>query len=288
MTTTLLISTYNFPKALHLCLQSITQQTVMPNEVIVADDGSKSDTHDVIVFWRSKLACPIKHVWQEDTGFQLATIRNKALAIATCNYIIQIDGDIIMERHFIEDHLHYAEQGVFVCGSRSRINEAHTQRLFNGELLKLSFWRRGLTDRMNALRCSFLTPYFYDYNHLRGCNMAYWLADIKAINGYDEQIKSYGYEDEDVQERLKRIGKRKKFIKFMCIEYHLYHSEHPTKKNLAWRVECEFGATQGKTDLAKLAKKYNLDAIHDTVHEMARDEARHGKALKGLLDRYFK
>ena len=60
-----------------------------------------------------------------------------------------------------------------------------------------------------------------------------------------------------------------------------------TKKNLAWRVECEFGATAGKTELAKCAKKYNLDAIHDTVHEMARDEARHGKALKGLLDRYF-
>ena len=61
-----------------------------------------------------------------------------------------------------------------------------------------------------------------------------------------------------------------------------------TKKNLAWRVECEFGATAGKFELAKLAKKHNLDAIHDTVHEMARDEARHGKALKGLLDRYFK
>ena len=60
-----------------------------------------------------------------------------------------------------------------------------------------------------------------------------------------------------------------------------------TKKNLAWRVECEFGATAGKTELAKCAKKNNLDAIHDTVHEMARDEARHGKALKGLLDRYF-
>ncbi len=61
-----------------------------------------------------------------------------------------------------------------------------------------------------------------------------------------------------------------------------------TKKNLAWRVECEYGATAGKFDLAKLAKKYNLDAIHDTVHEMARDEARHGKALEGLLKRYFK
>ena len=60
-----------------------------------------------------------------------------------------------------------------------------------------------------------------------------------------------------------------------------------TKANLAWRVDCEFGATQGKTDLALCAKKNGLDAIHDTVHEMARDEARHGKALKGLLDRYF-
>ena len=61
-----------------------------------------------------------------------------------------------------------------------------------------------------------------------------------------------------------------------------------TKKNLAWRVDCEFGAVQGKTDLAKCAKKNGLDAIHDTVHEMARDEARHGKALKGMLERYFK
>ena len=60
-----------------------------------------------------------------------------------------------------------------------------------------------------------------------------------------------------------------------------------TKKNLELRVEAEYGATAGKTDLAVRAKKANLDAIHDTVHEMARDEARHGKALKGLLERYF-
>ena len=61
-----------------------------------------------------------------------------------------------------------------------------------------------------------------------------------------------------------------------------------TKKNLAWRVECEAGATAGKTELAKVCKQYNLDALHDTIHEMARDEARHCKGLKGLLDRYFK
>ena len=61
-----------------------------------------------------------------------------------------------------------------------------------------------------------------------------------------------------------------------------------TKKNLEMRVEAENGATLGKFELAKMAKEQNLDAIHDTVHEMARDEARHGKAFKGLLERYFK
>ena len=61
-----------------------------------------------------------------------------------------------------------------------------------------------------------------------------------------------------------------------------------TKANLAWRVDCEYGATAGKVDLATVAKKNGLDAIHDTVHEMARDEARHGRGLEGLLKRYFR
>ena len=61
-----------------------------------------------------------------------------------------------------------------------------------------------------------------------------------------------------------------------------------TAKNLAWRVDCEYGATAGKVELATMAKKYGLDAIHDTVHEMARDEARHGRGLEGLLNRHFK
>ena len=60
-----------------------------------------------------------------------------------------------------------------------------------------------------------------------------------------------------------------------------------TEKNLAMRVDAENGATAGKFELAKLAKELGYDAVHDTVHEMARDEARHGKAFEGLLKRYF-
>ena len=70
-------------------------------------------------------------------------------------------------------------------------------------------------------------------------------------------------------------------------EIGLYWENDSTKKNLEMRVEAENGATAGKTDLAKRAKELGLDAIHDTVHEMARDEARHGRAFAGLLARYF-
>ncbi len=233
MKISLLISTYNFPIALNLCLESVKCLSIMPTEVLVADDGSGDETKKVITYWQEHIPCPVRHIWQEDKGFRLAEIRNKALAVAKGDYIIQIDGDIILERHFIEDHIHFAKQGQFVCGSRSRITEEYTKLLKAGKKIRFSFLRPGLNDRMNALRCSLLTPLFYDYNHLRGCNMAYWRDDILAINGFDEQIASYGYEDEDVQERLQRIGKKKLFVKFMCIQYHVWHPEHPTKKDLA-------------------------------------------------------
>jgi len=233
MKISLIISTYNFPIALNLCLESVTRLKVKPDEIVIADDGSDEKTRAVVKHWAGVLPMPVKHVWQENKGFRLAKIRNKALAECTGDYIIQIDGDIIMERHFIQDHLRYAQEGYFICGSRSRIKEKYTNKLKAGKQMKFSFFRPGIFDRMNALRFHWLTPFFFKYDHLRGCNMAFWREDILAINGYDENIKSYGYEDEDVQERLMRIGKKKKFIKFMCIEYHVWHPEHPTKKNLA-------------------------------------------------------
>lgn len=233
MKTTLIISTYNASVTLNRCLESITRQTVMPDEVVIADDGSGEATKEVIRYWKDRLPCVVKHVWQENKGFRKTIVMNMGFAVCTGDYIIQIDGDIIMERHFIQDHKRYARPGQFICGSRSRIKQSYSRKLKRGKNVKLSFIRPGLDDRMNALRFSPLVRFFRNYDHLRGCNMSFWREDILAINGYDETITAYGYEDEDVQERLQRIGKKKLFIKFMCIEYHLWHVEHPTKKNLA-------------------------------------------------------
>ncbi|MGI6118964.1 MAG: NADH peroxidase [Desulfosporosinus sp.] len=92
----------------------------------------------------------------------------------------------------------------------------------------------------------------------------------------------------EVAEAYKRIAfeEAEHAAKFAELLGDVVHAD--TQKNLELRIEAEFGATQGKKELATVAKKLNLDAIHDTVHEMAKDEARHGKAFQGLLNRYFK
>ena len=111
MLVSLLISTYNWKEALSLCLYSAFAQTVKPAEILIADDGSREDTRQLIDEMRAKTDIPIVHVWHEDKGFRLSAIRNRSIEKAKGDYIIQIDGDIILDRHFIADHLELAEKG---------------------------------------------------------------------------------------------------------------------------------------------------------------------------------
>lgn len=102
-----------------LCLESIFRQTVLPGEIIIGDDGSKQETVDVIREYQKKSPVPLIHIWQEDNGFQLAKARNKCIARACYEYIVQVDGDLVLHEHFIEDHLLFAERGYYVKGGGS-------------------------------------------------------------------------------------------------------------------------------------------------------------------------
>ena len=137
-TVSLLISTYNWEDALRLCLLSASVQTVLPDEIVIADDGSREDTRKLIEDFRAIVKVPVVHIWQEDEGFRLTTIRNKAIACAKGDYIIQIDGDVIMERHFIQDHIEMMEKGYFVCGSRTKLGPIVSRRLIEDISLKLN------------------------------------------------------------------------------------------------------------------------------------------------------
>ncbi|MDE6305135.1 MAG: glycosyltransferase, partial [Muribaculaceae bacterium] len=101
MKVSLIISTYNRPDALSVTLESVRNQSRLPDEVIIGDDGSGADTARVINRFKDGFPVPIIHVWQEDKGFRLAMIRNRSVAAASGDYIIQTDGDVLLHPHFI-------------------------------------------------------------------------------------------------------------------------------------------------------------------------------------------
>lgn len=130
MKTTLLITTYNWPKALELVLYSVLHQHVMPDEVVIADDGSTEETKKLIDRYAVKMPVPVIWVWQEDKGFRRTSILNKAIAKATGDYIIQVDGDVVLSSHFVEDHIEMAQKGCFVCGSRVLLSAQISKKNF--------------------------------------------------------------------------------------------------------------------------------------------------------------
>ena len=215
---------------LRLCLMSVAKQTVMPDEIIIADDGSTDETRKLIEEMAKSLPCPVKHAWQEDRGFRLAESRNNALRMCQGDYVVFIDGDIIMERHFIEDHKRLAEKGFFVVGSRSKLSAQASNRLFNKRNPNIHRFSKGVKNRFNAIYMpwlSFYTKNMYkkEWDKGRGANMAMFMSDLKAVNGFDSDMVGYGLEDTDIIVRLVNLGLRRKWAKFQAIEFHLYHKE---------------------------------------------------------------
>ena len=228
MKTSLVISTYNNPKYLNMCLKSTLQLTVKPDEIVIADDGSTNETAEVIKSFSEISPIPIIHVWHEDNGFQLSKIRNKAFARCSGDYIIQSDGDIIFEKHFVEDHINSAEKGYFVCGSRVYLTPDGTQKMFADNSLNPKFKYMQSGHRFNSIRIKPLQKflalrYGKRIYKLRGCNMAFWKEDIIKVNGYDENLTFWGHEDSELAYRLHFAGVKKKFLKNGGICFHLYH-----------------------------------------------------------------
>src|SRR3982751_1754779 len=135
MRSSLVLTTYNWPDALHLVLTSALRQSVLPDEVVVADDGSAPPTADVVRAFTPRFAergLPLRHVWHPDEGFRAAAIRNRALAQATGEYILLIDGDCVLHGDFVRSHLAFARPGQFVQGTRVLLDAKRAGRALAG------------------------------------------------------------------------------------------------------------------------------------------------------------
>ena len=234
MKISLIITTYNRPEALAVVLNSVKKQRLLPNEVLIADDGSTAATSALLVEAAQDFPCPIAHIWQEDLGFRLAEIRNKALAKASGEYIVLIDGDMVLDKNFIYDHSLFAQKGSFIQGSRCLLDELLTARLLSGELEMPNFFSQGLAKPFSSLRIlplAKLITLFKNQNLRRTkfCNVGFWLEDAQKINGFDNRFVGWGREDSDFVARLYHSGIYRRNLKFAAIAYHLWHAEHSRK-----------------------------------------------------------
>lgn len=230
ISTTLLISTYNWPEALNLVLKSVKHQTIMPDEVIIADDGSGEQTRAVIDSYRPGFPVELKHIWHEDKGFRKSKILNRAVAAATSEYIIQVDGDCFLHSRFIEDHIENANRDRYLYGTRVRIRETAVPEVLSGEEIRMHFFKQGLKKRPRNIRIPVISALFKVQSQIspkfRGCNTSFWREDFIAVNGYNEDLEGWGREDSELMIRMHNLGLKAKRLKFNGIVYHLDHNEN--------------------------------------------------------------
>lgn len=229
--TSLIIATYNWAEALHCSLLSVIKQKILPTEVIIADDGSDQRTHAVIGKMRESFPVPVIHVWHEDQGFRKSQILNKAVGRSTGKYLIQVDGDVLLHSSFIKDHLTAAEPGTFIRGTRARLTPSKTEKLLHNAGADLSFYSRGVYNRLNALRLPVLQSLGarkeMSSRSVRGSNFAYWKDDFLTVNGYNNELNGWGHEDEELAARFINNNIIKKIVKLSAVQYHLHHEELP-------------------------------------------------------------
>lgn len=230
-TVSLIITTYNRPDALAHVLQSVMQQSHLPDEIIVADDGSTEDTAQVVQAAARQSLAPIRHVWQPDEGFRAAQSRNRALAVAMGEYIIMIDGDMLLHPEFIADHLRIAQKGVWVQGSRVLLSPELTERIvaqdlpnpcvFSGSLngieKKHASWRSPLICTWWAKHLS------QSQKSVKTCNLAVFREDALRVNGFNNEFVSWGCEDDEFVARLHHAGVKRANLRWGGIAYHLWH-----------------------------------------------------------------
>ena len=224
---TLIITTYNWPAALDLTLRSVARQSVLPDEVIIADDGSGPQTRQVVTQWQERLGTPLVHVWQADEGFRLALSRNRAIAAARGDYVVIVDGDMVLHRHFIADHARAARHGSFIQGVRLLTGPDAAARMLERRQLELGFFARDIRRRRHTIRNRFLSALVFKertgQRAIRGCNQAYWKSDLIRVNGFNEAFVGWGREDNEIAARLYNAGVMRRNLKFQALAIHLHH-----------------------------------------------------------------
>lgn len=231
-TVSLVITTYNWKEALAVCLASVLRQRQLPDEVIIADDGSRPDIGEFVRGLAGGFPVPLLHAWQEDRGFRAARVRNLGLAASRGEYVVFLDGDMVLHPEFIADHLALIRPGRYLQGGRLNASVEVSARLLAGELPEFSprmpFARSGHGELKpkHATRRLWLA-WLKSIGRHRGasmsCNLGAWRSDLERINGFDNAYEGWGREDDDLALRLSHAGVRRSTLRYAGLAVHLWH-----------------------------------------------------------------
>gem|GEM_PF-38937 len=229
----LVVLTYNWPAALGKVLESIAAQKRLPDEVIVADDGSGEETRALVARMAANFPVPLRHVWQEDLGFRAARARNRGMAASRGDYVILIDGDMVLHPQFVADHLALAEPGYFLQGGRFKTHPRETERLLAGGKPRFAPWADAdfhVFDGIKRLYAFHSLPLARWKSRARSggrvmsCNTSFWREDLLRINGFDERMEGYGAEDRELAARMGNAGVTRRQLKWAALAMHLDHA----------------------------------------------------------------
>lgn len=222
------VITYNWPEALALVLRALAAQSELPYEVIVTDDGSREDTRALVQRLARDYPTRLVHVWQPDEGARMSRARNRAIAAARGDYVIFLDGDMVVERHFVADHRAFAMPGCFVQGSRVLADAELTTRMLARGQTSVGFFERGIERRRNALRMPVISRIHArpgtKRRGIKSCNMAFWRDDLIRLNGFNEAMTGWGREDTELAVRAFNAGLLRRDVRFSALATHLYHA----------------------------------------------------------------
>jgi GT2 family glycosyltransferase len=257
----IIISVYKNIRALKVILDTLLDQTLPVDEIIISEDGQSKEMESFI---NSMNIDNLVHITQKDCGWRKNRALNRAIKASSSEYLIFIDGDVALHHRFIEGHISQAKKKRVCAGKRVELGYKYSDMIYDKKIsikeLTNSYLQRVFSLHMDGVRHyedgiyispnSFLYRYFISkkyINYLIGCNFSCYKKDIEFINGFDEDfiLPSIG-EDVDINWRFRSSGTEVVSVRNIANVYHLYHKKR-------------FGIDEGKINDKILQNNFKID-----------------------------